>query len=113
MKKTWIPLTFACLLIGGIIGCKKDAKTSNAPTNEISAETLLQIQHLGFSTKTVQKVEEGYMVEGDIVLTDELLNGSPEYRLLRIGSEEQYRTTNLVTKLPRTISILVSNLGTA
>ncbi|HEV7620928.1 MAG TPA: M57 family metalloprotease, partial [Flavisolibacter sp.] len=103
----------ACIAIASIIGCKKDSKTSSTQMDAISSETLAKIQHLGFSTKAVQKVEEGYMVEGDIVLTDELLNSSPQSTLLRIGNEEQYRTTNLVTRLPRTITILVSNLGTA
>jgi hypothetical protein len=92
---------------------KKDAGTPAASTDGISQETLAKIQHLGFSTAGVQKTEDGYMVEGDINLTDELLNSEPDYKLLRVGDEEQYRTTNLVKSLPRTIKIKVTNLGTA
>jgi PBP1b-binding outer membrane lipoprotein LpoB len=39
----------------------------------ISDETLSQIAALGFSTKDVQKIDEGYLVEGDIILTDQKL----------------------------------------
>ena len=113
MKKIWTPLLFACLASAGIYSCKKEAKQSAPATDAVSVETIAKIHQLGFSTTGVQKVDDGYLVEGDIVLSDELLNSTPDYKLLRIGGEEQYRTTNLVTKLPRTITITVSNLGTA
>lgn len=111
MKKLWIPVA-VCLTALTFVACKKDAK--NAPQEEeISQATISKIKNLGFSTNNVIKVEEGYLVEGDIVLTDELLNSTPDQTLLRIAGNEQYRTTNLVTKLPRTITVLVSGLGTA
>ena len=114
MKKMIKPLVAACLVATVIASCKKDAKTADqAADTQISQQTLAQIQKLGFSTQSVVKVDEGYLVEGDIVLTDELLNGNPQYRLLRAGEAEQYRTTNLVTRLPRTITVKVVNLGTA
>lgn len=103
----------ACITALSLVACKKDAKTSEVSKDEISQETLTKIQHLGFSTKNVQKTEDGYLVEGDINLTDELLNGTPDYKLLRVGDEEQYRTTNLVRNLPRTITVKVVNLGSA
>jgi hypothetical protein len=41
------------------------------------------------------------------------LNSKPETQFLRVGEEEQYRTTNLVRSLPRTIKVsLSSSLGT-
>jgi hypothetical protein len=113
MKQIWKPLAVACFTASLLVACKKDAKTLEAPTDQISQETLAKIQHLGFSTRDVQKTADGYMVEGDINLTDELLNSTPDYKLLRVGDEEQYRTTNLVKSLPRTITIKVVNLGTA
>lgn len=108
-----MPLAVACITAVSLVACKKDAKTTTAQNDEISQETLAKIQHLGFSIASVQKVDEGYMVEGDIVLSDELLNSTPDYKLLRIGNSEQYRTTNLVTRLPRTITVKVTKLGTA
>ncbi|HWJ27143.1 MAG TPA: M57 family metalloprotease, partial [Flavisolibacter sp.] len=112
MKPIWTPIAVVCLTVATLVACKKDAKVASQD-NSISQQTLAQIKALGFSTTDIRKVDDGYLVEGDIVLNDELLNSQPEYKLLRVGDEEQYRTTNLVKSLPRTIKILVSNLGTA
>jgi len=103
MRQLLNPL--AVLLIAGlaITSCKKDA---TAPLqNEISDETLTKIYNHGFGTSNVQKVEEGYLVEGDIILTEEFLNSAPGGNLLRIANNEQYHTTNLVTGLPRVITV--------
>jgi len=112
MKKFWIPLAVSCFTALTFVACKKDAKTP-AQNEEISQSTLDKIKDLGFGTSNVRKVDEGYLVEGDIVLTDELLNSNPDQTLLRIANNEQYRTTNLVTHLPRTITVTVSGLGQA
>ncbi|HVG40139.1 MAG TPA: M57 family metalloprotease, partial [Chitinophagaceae bacterium] len=106
-----------CLLIISTItllnSCKKDANEEIVSSEAISPETLSKIQALGFSNKAVVKDGDGYIVEGDILLTPELLNSTPDHKLLRIGDEEQYRTTNLVKNLPRTITVAVSGLGSA
>ena len=93
-------------LAGSIIffaACKKDGKTSN---DEVSQDVISQIKALGFDTYDVKKVDEGYLVEGDIILTENDLRNtqqtSPE---LVIANEEHYRTTNLVTGLPRTLTV--------
>lgn len=112
MKSIVMPLAVAAIVVFGLSSCKKDAKDI-PQQEEISQETLSQIKGLGFSNQSVRKVEDGYLVEGDIVLTDELLNSTPDQSLLRIANNEQYRTTNLVTKLPRVITVIVSGLGTA
>jgi hypothetical protein len=88
--------------------CKKDIKEPAAQQQQISEEVLAKIKSLGFGTGNVQKVDDGYLVEGDIILTEEHLNSKPKTELLRVGSEEQYRTSNTVLGLPRTISIRVS-----
>jgi hypothetical protein len=109
--------TFAILLISGvaIISCKKEIKTN---ADQISQETLTKISEHGFGIGNVQKTDEGYLVEGDIILTDEYLNSVPGGNLLRIANVEQYRTTNLVTGLPRTVTVsssgnINSNLSSA
>jgi hypothetical protein len=112
MRKSWMLVTFACLIVSTFTACKKDAG-STPQTEEISQATLSKIKELGFATGNVRKVEDGYLVEGDIVLTDELLNSTTTQGLLRIADDEQYRTTNLVKALPRTIEITVSGLGSA
>jgi hypothetical protein len=88
-----------------IISCdKKDM----APSNGISQETLMKIRSLGFSTVNVQVIDEGYLVEGDIILTKDMLNQRPSSPTLRIAEVEQYRTFNLVTGMPRVITISTS-----
>ena len=112
MRKNYIVLLLAAALVIFVVSCKKQS-TAVVNDQEISAQTLAQIKALGFSDQNVRKDEDGYLVEGDIVLSDELLNSINDQKLLRIANTEQYRTTNLVTGLPRSITIKVTNLGTA
>lgn len=103
MRQMLKPLAF--LLIAGftITSCKKEVK-DEAASEEISQETLTKIYNHGFGTTNVQRVEEGYLVEGDIILTEEYLNSVPGGNLLRIANNEQYHTTNLVDG-PRVITV--------
>ena len=87
--------------------CSKKEEAVAAPT-VASADAMAQIKALGFSTEGVQKVEGGYVVEGDMLLTPELLASAPGYSTLRVGDEEQYRTTNLVGGLPRVLTVSIS-----
>lgn len=111
MKKFFIPFAIACVVAVSFTACKKDAKESVA-TNSVSDATLAKIKSLGFQTDGARKVDNGYLVEGDIVLTEENLNSSATSPTLLIANEEQYRTTNLVTALPRVITVSVTNLPT-
>ena len=103
MRQMLKPLAF--LLIAGfaITSCKKEVKET--AQDQISQEVLTQIKDLGFSTSGVQKIDEGYLVEGDIVLTPDRLTQRPTSPSLRIAEVEQYNTFNLVTGLPRTITV--------
>lgn len=105
MKKLINTLLAAALLLLAFSGCNNDDTATLKEDNQISADVLYQIKKMGFSTDNVRKVEEGYMVENDIILTDEFLGRSPEGKILNVGNVEQYRTTNLVTGLPRTITM--------
>ena len=98
----------ALLLIAGftITSCKKAVK--EAEPNQIPGEVISKVSNLGFSTENIQKLDNGYLVEGDIILTDEYLNQQPNSPRLIIAQEEQYHTFNLVTGLPRTITVSVS-----
>src|SRR4030095_8909316 len=89
-----------------IMSCKKEARQENppAPDNSVSAEVKAKITALGYTSSNAIKVDEGYLVEGDIILTEEDLNSVPENIFLRIADEEQYRTNNLVGGLPRNIT---------
>lgn len=90
--------------------CKKTAKTEQA---QVPDEALQKIKDLGFSTERVIKQDGGYLVEGDIFLSEENLNDPSSSPALRIAEVEQYRTRNVVTSLPRTVTISLHNLGTA
>ncbi len=94
---------FAVALFTALIftACKKDS-TEALPTpptsaDEISAAVLAIITNLGFSTEGVKKIEEGYLVEGDIILTPENLKARPNSPTLLIANEEQYRTNYIVS----------------
>lgn len=100
-----------CALFLCVSSCKKN-NTSEQTDNkaEISASTLQQIKSLGFSVENARKVDNGYLVEGDILLTDANLNEKSLSPNLNIAETEQYRTTNVVKSLPRVITISVTNL---
>lgn len=119
MRKHTFTILF-CLLAGiavvTVISCQKENVATKPQTNAngISQATLDQIQALGFSTADVHKIGNDYLVENDIRLSEsDLKNASFGGPVLRVANEEQYRTTNLVTGLPRTITIKVTGLGTA
>jgi hypothetical protein len=96
--------TIALLFVVGIaiFSCKKDQKNVTEP---VSQDVIDKIAAMGFTSSNVQRIDEGYLVEGDIIITSELLNSSPQSQFLRVGDEEQYRTTNLIKSLPRTITV--------
>jgi hypothetical protein len=108
MKKLTKPFATICLVALALTSCKKSGKEVVA--DEISSTTFSQIKSLGFSTDGVKKVNNGYLVEGDIILTEDNLSSGATSPNLIIASEEQYRTFNLVsvTKHP-TIKIALNN----
>lgn len=109
MRKVFNPIAILSIAVLSMlaISCKKDAKAP-IQDNGISGDVLTKIKGLGFSSSNVQKHPEGYLVEGDIVITPEQLNQTGSSQFLRIAGEEQYRTYNLVGSLPRTITVRVS-----
>jgi hypothetical protein len=91
-----------------LFACRKNVASEQTATP--SDEALSKIYNLGFSNKNVTMDEDGnYLVEGDIVLRAADLNAVPGMQFLRVGSAEQYRTYNLVTRLPRVISVSISS----
>lgn len=80
--------------------------------NEVSDEVLVKIHNLGFSNNEVFRTDGGYLVEGDIFISDERLDEVPHRLHLRVGEEEQYRTTNTVTTNGnRTVTIFIPTSG--
>lgn len=99
---TRIVATVGLLSFG--LSCKKQIKEE-----EVSQSIKDKIFGLGFSTDGVQKISEGYLTEGDIILTVWDLSHKPEAQFLRIANDEQYRTFNILTALPRTLTVSLSN----
>ncbi len=113
--KAALKLFLSCLVLAlVIISCQKQAKQpATSTTNGVSADVLQKISSQGFSTDNVRKQDGGYLVEGDILMTDESLNQVITSPDLLIANVEQYNTYNLVTSLPRTITVSMSNLPQA
>ena len=102
------PSTLAAALLAAFSLGSCQPEEGVVKKEDISSETLNRIHQLGFGTAEVQKIAEGYLVEGDILLTDQELKTQHHPTLLRIGKTEQYRTTNLVSGLPRVIKVSVA-----
>lgn len=100
---------FVCVALSTMLfACRKNVSSEQTATP--SDEALSKIYALGFSNKNVSLDEDGnYIVEGDISLSEADLNAVPDMQFLRVGSAEQYRTYNLVTRLPRVITVSITN----
>jgi hypothetical protein len=113
MKHLFKTLSFAAVLALAITSCKKDAKENTQP-EEVSEATLSQIKALGFYTGGVQKVDGGYLVEGDILLSEEDLKSQPTSQSLVVANEEHYRTNNLVNPSTyATVKVALNNSSSA
>jgi hypothetical protein len=88
-------------------------KNEAAATDDVPGDVLNKIHALGLSNKNVYKTDGGYIAEGDIFLDDAMLNSVPEQKFMIVGDEEQYRTTNLVGSLPRTLTVRYSGTRTS
>lgn len=107
MRKLLKP--FCALLAGGILiaSCSKEDRSESMDI-QLTDEALAQISAMGFSPLDVQVVDGKYLVEGDILISPSELGQRPSSPRLRIAETEQYRTFNLVTGLPRTITVSTS-----
>jgi lipid-binding SYLF domain-containing protein len=88
-----------------ITSCSKKAETAN----ELSQDEINAIAAMGFSTDGIFEEANGFIVEGDIFIPRTDLGKNLTGSGLIVANEEQYRTTNLVTGLPRTITVQVSS----
>ncbi len=112
MKKVYVVL--ALMLFASLNSCKNasEVKPSTA-TSTVDAEVADKLKAAGFNlSEGFRKFEDGYLVEYDIFLTKKQIDELAD-KTLQGGRTEQYRTTNLVTRLPRSIGVYMdSNFGT-
>jgi len=103
-------LTFASLLLFAATfnSCSKNNPDTTVLDQGIPAEIKAKILALGFDTDGAYAAEDGYIVENDIFLSNEDLSKPMDLNALIIAHNEQYRTTNLVTGLPRNITVRVT-----
>jgi len=107
--------TLVCLLAIGsaaFLSCQSsdDATTNRQVPNSVAAK----LQDLGFNIykQAPIRFEEGYLVEGDIYLTNEDI--AVMKRGVHIPQQEQYSTNNLVkATTPRNISVYVPSTFSA
>jgi len=85
-----------------VISCETD---NSVTQNQIPDATLFKISSLGFGTQGAYRADGGYIVEGDIFLSEGDLSSVPTSPRLIIAQVEQYNTFNLVTSLPRVITV--------
>lgn len=107
MKKLQL---FALAALAGIamFSCQKES-VSTEDNSAIPESVMAAIAKAGFSTENVIRDGAGYIVEGDIYIDDNHLRTQPGWLTMTIAQTEQYRTTNLVTRLPRVITVSVNS----
>ncbi|MDN5286226.1 MAG: hypothetical protein JWR38_2500 [Mucilaginibacter sp.] len=99
--------------------CKKTEKITPDSNNNntlnisknVSDDALAAIKKMGFSTDGALKMNGGYLVEGDIFISEASLGKVASSPNLLIAKAEQYRTYNTVLTLPRVITVSCSMGG--
>jgi Dual-action HEIGH metallo-peptidase len=103
-------LLSATLLVGSFMftSCSDINEPTPLTQQSVSTQTANKIKALGFNPDNASRIAEGYLVENDVILTDaDLAKGALIFDKTA-PKEEQYRTTRLVTGLPRVITVKVA-----
>ena len=90
-----------------VLSCGKE---SAGPADAIPQEVINKISAMGFNPDGIEKVDEGYRIERDIIITGEFLEGA--HVDAEVPNAEQYRTFNVVnTGGNRTITVYIPQGG--
>lgn len=88
--------------------CQKQALMDEQ--TEVPQEVIDQLTQMGFNPDGIVKVDRGYLIERDIVITEEFLR--QEKRPVFVPGIEQYHTDNLVsTNGSRNIAVYIKTSG--
>ncbi len=111
MRKKSISQILAVILVLTAVSCQKSVAPDEIQPLKVTQDVVNSVKALGLSTSNIVGDEDGlgYIVEGDIFIPANELNRSLNGSILRVGVSEQYRTTNLVTGLPRVITVALSS----
>jgi len=104
MKRSLNVLFFSLFAMMAINGCQQSDEPS---VNSVPGDVLDKLTSLGFNItdRAPIRFESGYLVEGDIYLTESDLSVMKPGSRLPVA--EQYSTDNLVTSLPRNITVYI------
>lgn len=123
MKKTnYLLYLGMTVILLSFFSCEKDELVVNQPAEpEVESELAQMLAELSFDVLGLHKEwvknpitgesAEYIMVEEDLMFTEDQIRSMVQQE--RLATEEQYRTTNLVTGLPRTITVLGYQGGTS
>lgn len=100
MRKQILSLGLMAILALTVTSCKKSVEESKNDPAMLSADEKNLIVAAGFNGNWAEKTSEGYLIEGDILLTADQLREmsgvNPSHEFI-IANEEHYRTTNVVS----------------
>lgn len=99
MKTLFYSIAMVLVMAWVFTACQKDSSDKASPSG-LSQEEKALIAAAGFNSNWAEKTNEGFLIEGDILLTTDQLQelsgvGSPNEMI--IAGEEHYRTTNVVS----------------
>jgi hypothetical protein len=91
-----------------VVSCQKDSATEL--TSEVVPQHVIdQLTHMGFNPDGIERVEEGYRIERDIIITEEFLRETPTRHF--VPNQEQYSTNNLVSTNGNRVITLYAPVG--
>lgn len=109
MKKHLLPISLFLVLLITVDACQQSGEHDITPGNQVPQTVLQKLTALGFdiTNKPPLRFHDGYLVEGDLYLTDtDLARIKPEGQ---IPETEHYCTANRVTGTPRTLTVYMAN----
>lgn len=108
MKRFINVLPLMALLIIVISACQKEKV--GLTEDQVPQEVIDQLYQLGFNPDGIVRVDRGYLIERDIVITDEFLRQQKHPQ--HVPGIEQYHTDNLVTTNgSRNINVYIKTSG--
>lgn len=76
-----------------LISCSEEEASTNA--SSVPETVITKLKAMGFNPDGIQRVDEGYRIERDIIITDEFLEHAGTEQV--VPDLEQYSTNNLVS----------------
>lgn len=102
-------LPLLALIVFAFSACQKQ-NLMDDQTSDVPQEVIDELLHLGFNPDGIIKTDRGYLIERDIIITEEFLR--QEKRPVRVPGVEQYHTDNLVTTNgSRNIKVYIKTSG--